>query len=144
MLRALGAAPSSDSAAYADVAQTDWYAGYVAAASEYGLVDGYDENRFGPQEKLTREQAMTSIARAMKLTGLEPALTGDNAQALLEGYADRTSISAYARESIAVCLQVRVAEGRTATAIDPASHITRAETTALVYRLLQKSELIGE
>ena len=35
------------------------------------MVFGYDDGRFGPNDKITREQAMAMIARAMGITGLE-------------------------------------------------------------------------
>lgn len=82
------------------------------------------------------------IARAMKLTGLNPKIQESEADSLLANYADGTDASAYAKTSLAACLKTGVVTGRNGTAIAPRDYITRAEVAVIVERLLQKSNLI--
>jgi len=142
MVRALGLEPGKEASGFDDVSVSDWFCGYVKTASAYGLINGYDTGRFGPNDKITREQAMTIIARAMKLTGLETSMTAEDVKSLLSEFADGTSISAYAKDGIAACVNSGVVKGRSANMIAPTDNITRAEVAVIVERLLQKSELI--
>lgn len=142
MIRALGIIKEGSATSFADVGESEWYAEYVQTAQKWGLVEGYDDAQFGPLDSITREQAMTVVARAMKITGLAPALSEEQLQARLSLFEDSPQISPYAREPIAAGLATTVVQGRTDTAIAPDSSITRAEATALVMRLLRLSGLI--
>jgi hypothetical protein len=142
IVRALGLQKGSAESAFGDVTLADWFNGYVDTATAYKLITGYDSARFGPNDTITREQAMTLIYRAMKLTGLNVTLTESEVTALLSGYSDGSDVSAYARESAAACLKKGLITGTTATTISPKDSMTRAEVAVLVQRLLEKSELI--
>ncbi len=142
IVRALGLEPGTGASGFSDVSEDNWFCGYVETASEYGLVTGYPDGAFGPNDKITREQAMTMIARAMKITELESNLAGNEASALLGAYTDGADVSSYTTESIAACLKTGVVTGRSATTIVPQGFVTRAEVAVMVERLLQKSGLI--
>ena len=81
VVRALGLKPGLGKSAFSDVKAADWYAGYVGTAVSYGLITGYANGTFGPNDRITREQALTILARAMKLTGLEVSLGSGEAAA---------------------------------------------------------------
>jgi hypothetical protein len=142
IVRALGLARGTTESAFGDVTLTDWFNGYVDTAASYSLITGYDSTRFGPNDTITREQAMTMLARAMKLTGLNVSLTDNEASALLANYTDAELISDYAKAAAAVCIKTGVVSGTTATTISPKDYVTRAEVAVMVQRLLQKSGLI--
>lgn len=63
--------PGTGKDVFNDVTKDDWYYDAVSVAYEYGLIVGYGDGRFGPIDSITREQAMTMVARAMKITGLK-------------------------------------------------------------------------
>lgn len=142
VVRALGLAPGVGENSFGDVASSAWYCGYVETATYYGIIKGYGSGNFGPSDTITREQAMTMLARAMKLTGLDVSLTDGDVSALLEAYTDGASASAYAEDSIALCLKSGITSGTSSTTISPKEYITRAEVAVMVQRLLQKSTLI--
>lgn len=141
-VRALGLAPVNGTSNFADVSTSDWYCGYVKTAAEYGIITGYDAATFGPNDKITREQAMTMIARAMKITGLRSEIKESETTALIANYSDGTAASDYAKTNIAACLKSGMVTGRTSDTIAPKDCITRAEVAVIVQRLLQKSDLI--
>jgi len=85
---------------------------------------------------------MAMIARAMKLTGLEPTLTDSQISQLLAVYVDAAGASSYAKSSIASCLETGVVTGKSGSSLAPKDYITRAEVAVIVQRLLAKSELI--
>lgn len=142
VVRALGLAPGTGEKTFGDVAVSDWYCSYIKTASSYGIVNGYDTTTFGPNDKITREQAMTMIARAMKITRLDAALTDSEMVTLLASYTDSADASVYAQSSVAACLKTGVITGRSSTTVVPKDNITRAEVAVIVQRLLQKSQLI--
>ena len=47
---------------FQDVDRDSWYAGYVYALSNKGIVSGMDADHFGPQTSLTRAQLVTMLA----------------------------------------------------------------------------------
>jgi hypothetical protein len=142
VVRALGLAPGNGTSSFTDVSTSDWYCGYVKTAAEYGIITGYDAATFGPSDKITREQAMTMIARAMKITGLKSELKDSEIRDLIANYSDGSVTSDYAKTSIADCLKTGMVTGRTSDTIAPKDCITRAEVAVIVQRLLQKSDLI--
>ncbi len=142
VVRALGLAPGTGESGFDDVTSTAWYCGYVKTASEYGIINGYDSDTFGPNDTITREQTMAILERAMKLTGLNAGLTDGEISLLLSGYADNASVSAYALESAAACVKTGIVTGTSETTLSPKEYVTRAEVAVMVERLLQKSGLI--
>ena len=142
IVRALGLKPGMGDNQFTDVKNTDWYADYIRIAADYNLISGYGNGKFGPMDKITREQAMTIIARAMKITGLKVELKDGEIQKLLEAFGDSGKAAQYAKSAIAVCLKAEIVSGRNGKVIAPKDNITRAEVAAVVRRLLQKSELI--
>ena len=54
---------------FADVPASHWASGYVAAASNMGIVNGYGDGTFGPEDSVKYEQAVTMIMRTL---GYEP------------------------------------------------------------------------
>ncbi len=55
---------------YTDVPATHWAAGYINLASNMGIINGYGNGEFGPEDTVKYEQAITMIVRAL---GYEPA-----------------------------------------------------------------------
>ncbi|NCC67973.1 MAG: S-layer homology domain-containing protein, partial [Clostridia bacterium] len=142
IVRALGLEPGTGASGFSDVTAADWYSGYIKTAASYGIIKGYDNGKFGPNDTITREQAMTMIARAMTITKLSAGLTDSEISQLLSAFSDGESASSYAKGSIAACIKTGITSGTSSTTISPKAEITRAEVAVMVQRLLQKSGLI--
>lgn len=134
--------PGTGKNTFKDVTKDAWYYDAVSIASQYGIISGYGSGKFGPNDRITREQAMTMIARAMKITGLKVDLTAGEAGKLIAGFGDEDESAAYAVSSIAVCVKTGIVSGRNGNMIAPKDNITRAEVAVIVRSLLQKSGLI--
>lgn len=50
---------------FTDVNSSDWYAPYVDAAKAVGLIEGYSDGSFKPENKITRAEACTIVNRAL-------------------------------------------------------------------------------
>ena len=142
VVRALGLGTGTPEGQFRDVSPEKWFAGYVETASEYGMINGYDENTFAPNDKITREQAMAIIARTMKITGIEITMTDSEIGTLLGDYTDAALASGYAKSAIASCLKTGVISGTSSSTLAPKNNITRAEVAVIAERLLKKAELI--
>lgn len=76
------------------------------------------------------------------IMSLKVELTDGETDRILAEFNDANTISGYAKESIAKCIRAGIVTGRNGKLIAPKDNVTRAETTVLVRRLLQKSDLI--
>lgn len=142
MVKALGLKPGMGDNPFSDVKDSEWYSGYIKTAHEYKLISGIDENNFAPTVQITREQAMTMIARAMKITGLKAEFETDEAEKILEDFTDSFNTADYAKTYIASCLKTGIASGKGDSKIASNDNITRAEVAVMIQRLLKKSSLI--
>ncbi len=143
LVRALGLKPDASSVSFADVEVKSWYAEYVGAAVEYGLIQGFGDGTFRPEATITREQAMSMTAKALRLTG--NALTQLDAaqvQSIIAGFGDGGAAGAWAMDSIALLTKHGLVTGAAGKQLAPKALITRAEAAVMVQRLLKQSELI--
>ena len=111
-------------------------------AREISKTFGYGNGKFGPDDKITRQQALTIIARAMKLADLDVDMAVAEISATLVGYTDSTDIAKYAKSSIATCIKTGIISGRGEEKLAPKDDITRAEVATIVQKMLKKAELI--
>ncbi|MBB3068528.1 hypothetical protein FHS14_001504 [Paenibacillus baekrokdamisoli] len=142
MVRGLGLKLEDGAAPFSDVKSSEWYSSAIQTAYSYNLISGFEDGTFRPMDKITREQAMTIIAKAMKITGLKAKLQSKPLDELLGAFTDAKNVSEWAKISIADCLQAGVVTGRNSTELAPQAYISRAEVATIIQRLLKKSELI--
>ncbi|NCC67041.1 MAG: DUF3089 domain-containing protein [Clostridia bacterium] len=142
IVRALGLPSGVCENKFSDVSGSDWCCGFVETAVAYGLMTGYPDGSFGLSDRITREQAMTVVARAMDITKLDAGLSDDEIASLLADYPDAAVVSAYAASGAAACIKTGVITGKDG-ALAPQEAITRAEAAVVVQRLLVKSGLIN-
>lgn len=57
--------PLTGSTGFDDVPQGRWYTGFIEAATELGLIEGYPDNTFRPEKAITRAETVTIINRAI-------------------------------------------------------------------------------
>lgn len=142
LVRALGLNTGAKTNPYKDVKASDWYCGYIKTANEYKLISGCADE-FSPLDRITREQAMVMLARAMNITGIGNTLEKDEAEKLLSRFIDSNEISGYARKETADCAKAGIVTGKS-DRIAAKENITRAEAAVMIQRLLEKSNLIGK
>ncbi|OKP74448.1 hypothetical protein A3842_20850 [Paenibacillus sp. P3E] len=141
IVRGLGLKLGEGKTAFADVPADAWYAGAVETASEFGLITGFEDGTFRPDAKITREQAMNIIAKAMKPTGLADRTGAADAASVLASFIDAGSVGDWAKDSLALAVKAGLISGRSGNKLEAKSNVTRAEVAVLIQRLLQKSDL---
>ncbi|THF72471.1 OmpL47-type beta-barrel domain-containing protein, partial [Cohnella fermenti] len=142
VVHGLGLKVRSDMGSFIDISPQAWYGEAVYTAHAYGLVKGFEDDTFGPDDDLTREQAMSIIARAMDLTGLKARLPSRNAEQTINRFTDADKISDWARSSVIDSVAAGIVVGKDDNLLATNETITRAEALSFIYRLLQLSELI--
>lgn len=55
-----------DFASFPDVPEDHWASKYIAKAEKLGWIKGYDDGTFGPENEITRAQAMTLVNRVLE------------------------------------------------------------------------------
>ena len=143
IVRALGLREGLGAESFSDEETDDSFIGFVKTAVEYGLIKGYDDGTFKPDAQITREEAMTIIARAMKWTGLKTEFEADELATLYSVMADTESVAMWAEDAVGTCLKNGIVTGRDGLTIAPKAPVTRAEAAVMAQRLLKKSKLIN-
>ncbi|UQZ34318.1 hypothetical protein C2I18_12800 [Paenibacillus sp. PK3_47] len=140
LVRALGLeAASGQSAGFRDVAGSRWYADVIATANQFGLIAGYEDNTFRPNQPITREEAMVIISRAMNLISLQA--TSATGADILNGFKDSGLVSNWAQSAVEQNVAAGLIQGNNGS-INPKDQITRAEVAAIVIRFLEKADRI--
>lgn len=142
LLRGLGLhSPENDvTTTFTDVSSDSWYENEVQTAVSYGLISGYTDNSFRPNSEISRAEAMTIVSRAMKLVDLAKADASETA-ALLGAYSDGSKVQAWAAEPAASAIKQGLVQGADGKLMADAD-VSRAQTAAIVKRLLAKAGLI--
>ncbi|HBC92980.1 MAG TPA: hypothetical protein DCZ10_08810 [Pelotomaculum sp.] len=109
-----------------------WAEEYIATTTAYGIVSGYDDSSFGPDDPITREQMAVMLVKALKLSPAE----GDSQTQ----FADRDSISDWAMDAVAIATQEGIMTGYPDNTFAPQGSATRAEAvTAIISALNNKN-----
>lgn len=116
---------------FKDVAEDAYYAKAVAWASANGIVEGYSDAEFAPDDKITREQMSAMLYRYAKLHG--KGFTGTWMFPL--SYEDSAEVSEYAYESLCWNTMNGVINGTDGNRLEPKANTTRAQAAAVLIRL---------
>ncbi|MHA6531636.1 S-layer homology domain-containing protein [Paenibacillus sp. BAC0078] len=127
---------------YSDVAPSIWYHDAVTIASEFGIIKGFEDGGFHGSEQITREQGIAMIARSLHIVQPQETLSALQINQILAPYSDMDQISGYARESAAQLIKAGILQGTGGQKLNPKAALTRAETAAMVERLLKATKLI--
>lgn len=141
IVRALGLKASGE-ANFSDVASSAWYAEAVAAAAEAGIVNGYTDGTFRPNNKISRQELAAMVVRAQKLAGLDVDLSDAEVAELLSGYKDAGQIGAWARAELAAAIESGIVQGTSANTVSPTASANRAEAAVMIYRFLGNVDFI--
>lgn len=136
ILYRLAGSPAVDGGSvFTDVASGDWYANGVAWASVNGIVTGYGDGRFGPNDPITREQMAAILYRYAGFAG--QSTTG---QADLSGYTDAGQVSPYAAEPMGWAVDQGLITGVSADALAPGGSATRAQVATILMRFCRMGD----
>lgn len=120
---------------FQDVPDNAWFKNDIAAAYKAGIITGKDKNHFFPDQKITREEMATIIARAYNYaTG--KTLSGDGLP-----FTDSMNISPWAKDAVKGVYKLEIVEGMAGNLFAPKQTATRAQAIVMLKRLMDTLEL---
>ena len=119
---------------YADVNADIWYADAVYWATNAGIVEGYGDNRFGPDDQISREQLAAILYRYAEYKNYDVTASAD-----LSGYKDAGEVSGWAQDSLEWAVGSSLMEGADG-GIDPLGGATRAQAATIFMRFMEGLE----
>lgn len=122
-----GSPASKTDNSFSDVVSDAYYEDAVIWASEEGIVNGYGDGIFGPDDLITREQLAAILYRYMG----SPAQTDGG----LDAYSDVDKISSYAVEAMGWAVSQGVINGVDDNVLDPHGFATRAQVATMMMRM---------
>lgn len=111
---------------FSDVDKGMYYAQALGWAAKAGVVHGYSDGTFAPEQSITREEFAAMLANYAKVLGDFEAVDVD---ATLASFPDGSAVSDWAKESVAWAAANKVMGN--GGVLNPSSVITRAEVAAM-------------
>ncbi len=118
---------------FADVDADAWYAGAVYWARANGIVTGYSDELFGPDDTITREQMATILYRYARYKEYDTTGRAD-----LSRYTDADRVSPYAGDAMAWANAEELVSGTTSTTLSPQGGAIRSQVAAILMRFCKK------
>lgn len=105
--------------------------GSIRWAAEQELVKGYSAERFGPGDRLTREQLVTILERYARYKGMD---VSESENSYLVGFADANTISDWAVKAFRWAVHAGIINGVGGSRLSPATDATRAQVATMLMR----------
>ncbi|TXK80639.1 S-layer homology domain-containing protein [Paenibacillus sp. N3.4] len=132
--RTIGLKPvTSSTNPFRDLSSGDWFEGQVYAAANAGIVTGYNDQTFRPNQQITRQEMAVMIFRAMKAAGYNESNTAGQSAV----FSDENLFGDWAKEAISIMANLKIVEGIAPGKYDAAGTATRAQSTVVLSRMLQ-------
>ena len=133
LYRMAGSPSVSGSSDFTDVAAGKWFAKAVAWAAANGIVNGYGDSLFGPNDPVTREQLAAILYRYAVYGGMTAVTLEEN----LGSFADTAQLSAYAIQAMNWAVGQGLING-SGNNLVPKAQATRAQVAAIIHRYLER------
>lgn len=116
---------------------TAWYYDAVTWAQQSGVMSGYGNNLFGPNDTVTRQQLAVTFYNYAKYKGYDVTAAGD-----LSGFADAGEISPWAQDAMKWAVGIGLMNGKGGGILDPQGTATRAEVAAMLHNFIERNHLV--
>ena len=127
--RSFGCYKAADISQYKDVSKSKWYYKDVALAVQMGAYNGRSASSMAPDAPISRQEAMTVVARALELDYDSYSKTD------LSVFSDRSEISNWALPYVRAMIGADYIHGRT-KGLEPLDNITRAEFAQIFHNII--------
>jgi hypothetical protein len=125
-------------ASFTDVPTTNYYYKFIEGAKAAGMIQGVTATTFAPNANITRQQAVTILARYIaKVNGdnLDTIYTAAQVTAILAHFSDAATISPDMKNAIAFAFAMGITDGNDQVGtFSPNALLTRIQAAALIIR----------
>ena len=135
LYRMEGAPAVTGASVFPDVPADTWYTDAVIWGASNGIVEGYGNGTFGPEDNITREQMATIFHRYAKYKGYD--VTGSQD---LTGYTDAGQVGSWALPAMEWAVDSGLLTGTSDTTLAPAAFATRAQVATVFMRFAKATE----
>ena len=127
--RSFGCYKTADISKYTDVSKSKWYFDDIGMSVQMGTYNGRSSSTMAPDSPITRQEAMTVVARALELDYDSYSKTD------LSAFSDRGKISDWALPYVRAMVGADYIHGR-GKILAPLDNITRAEFAQIFYNII--------
>ncbi|MFH0915723.1 MAG: S-layer homology domain-containing protein [bacterium] len=131
---------------FTDFPSGSWFEPEVAALFEAGLTDGVSPTEFDPYGRVSRQQTVSFVVRALAyrlslqpVEGLDLTLTSSQVESWLQGFPDRGFIAGAHQAAVASAYRLQVVSGHSDGLFYPLADVTRAQSVGMLYAALFKT-----
>lgn len=124
----------SESESFLDVSTSDNAFSAIGTAKSLGIIKGINSNQFNPGGKLSREDMMVILYRALTLGKTNIIKASKHASS---GFSDQNVISDYTRNAIDYLVDKKMILGNSGV-LNPKGMASKSEAALVIYRLLQQ------
>ncbi|NHN30154.1 S-layer homology domain-containing protein [Paenibacillus agricola] len=117
--------PPKDGKVFADT-DNHWAQNSISTAAMHGIISGYSDTTFGPDDLITREQMAVLIVGVNKMEWVADG----------KAYADSSDVSDWAKAAIAITTSKGLLDGFEDGTLKPKGKTTRAEAATVILRAL--------
>ncbi len=127
LVGAIGHMNDSADVVFADVPTDAWFYHAVAVASSLGIVEGYGDGNFGPNDLIKRQDMALMTMKAGQSLGM----TFSAIRTM--SFADAGEVSDYAATAVQTLADAGIINGVSDTEFAPKDHATRAQSAKILY-----------
>ena len=132
LYRLEGSPAVTGTSTFSDVAAGQFYTNGTIWAAQNGIVNGYDNGLFAPNDVITREQMAAILYRYAQYKEYAVATTGD-----ITTFTDSASVSPYAVDALKWAVGAKLLAGVGNNTLLPGGSATRAEIATILMRFCQ-------
>ncbi|MEM5780609.1 MAG: S-layer homology domain-containing protein, partial [Lawsonibacter sp.] len=125
--------PSAGNPDFSDVTSDDWYGKAAAWAAEKGIMGGYPDGTFGPNDPVTREQIASILYSYAKYKGYDVSGHGE-----LSGFTDQNQVHDWAAAAMGWATAEGLISGMGGGILAPQSSTTRAQAAVILMNFCEK------
>lgn len=120
--------------AYEDVPVSEWYTEAVRWGKWTGIMEGYGDDLFGPEDAITREQMAAVLYRYARYKGIDVSVLDEEA---IYDFTDARSVSDWAVEAMGWVVENQLMHGD-GVKLTPTAESTRCQCAALLMRFAER------
>ncbi|TVX89463.1 Ig-like domain-containing protein [Paenibacillus agilis] len=122
---------------FKDVSMGNTDAPYIGAAVKAGIILGYEDRTFKPNDPITREHMSMMMIRAMKTAGYTQQLS-KSVDSYFTRFSDRGQFASKSKATVAQALEAGIIQGMSQNTFGVRTKATRAQATSMIRRMLEK------
>ena len=117
---------------FSDIPKDSWSYPTISTACVLGIVNGYEDGRFGGIDNITKQDAAVMLYRAAKILGLD-IIQKDKHVSFL----DYKDVSAYAKEAVTTLAKAEIVSGEENEFFKPQKLLNRAEAAVWIWNMIR-------